>query len=146
MQTRKQQEHAASRKRICELDDDTPEKNANSYDEDVKTRKDVPIPGLNMGNKVSALRTKKKRNNSARASCEDRKQLSKKQKVTKVAGPRMDHESPPIFAFKTINTSFRKRKLLKQERQLEEEEQNKKRIEDLVVYFKNLDKVMLETA
>ncbi|KAK1948271.1 hypothetical protein P3T76_000561 [Phytophthora citrophthora] len=65
---------------------------------------------------------------------------SKKQKVNQSA------ESPPIFTFKTTKTSFRKRKQLKLERLQEDDERNKKRIEDLIVYFKNLDEQKLEMA
>jgi hypothetical protein len=84
---------------------------------------------------------KSKRNGAGRA----RKGLSKRQKVNNTT-PVVSQESPPIFAFKVAKTTFRKRKLLKRERQLEEEEENKKRIEDLVAYFKNLDEQKLETA
>ncbi|KAL3673584.1 hypothetical protein V7S43_001288 [Phytophthora oleae] len=68
---------------------------------------------------------------------------NKRQKVNQSAE---NPESPPIFTFKTAKTSFRKRKQLKLEKLQEEDEKNKKRIEDLIAYFKNLDEQKLELA
>ncbi|CAI5745304.1 unnamed protein product [Peronospora destructor] len=128
MKTRNQG-RVAPMKTTCELDD-TFDEDTNSYDGDKE-------------NEVNALKTRKKRKDGSRTSREGKKKgLSKRHKVGTVIG----QESPPIFTFRTKKTSFRKRKTLKLERQAEEEEKNKKRIEDLVAYFKNLDAQKLETA
>ena len=69
-----------------------------------------------------------------------------RQQVGNSVGEAASQESPPNFVFKAKKTLFRKRKMLKLERQLQEEERNKKRIEDLVAYFQHLDEQKLETA
>ncbi|RAW41914.1 hypothetical protein PC110_g1916 [Phytophthora cactorum] len=99
-------------------------------------------------NEVNAVKPgrKSKRKDGARAGHGGKKGLSKRQKAYKSAGNTASQESPPIFVFKTSKTSFRKRKQLKLEKQLDEDDKNKKRIEDLVAYFKNLDNQKLETA
>ena len=87
------------------------------------------------------------RDRVARAPRRGSKGLSVRQQVGNSAGSgAASQESPPRFAFKTKKTLFRMRKMLKRERQLEEEERNKKRIEDLVAYFQHLDEQKLETA
>ncbi|KAG7393599.1 hypothetical protein PHYPSEUDO_007436 [Phytophthora pseudosyringae] len=134
MQTRRQTPKAGPLKETCQLDD-TPDEDSCSYDGDKENEVNAIKPGR-----------KSKRNDGARAGRGARKGLAKRQKVDKSAGNAASQESPPIFAFKTAKTSFRKRKQLKLEKQLEEDEKNKKRIEDLVAYFKNLDEQMLETA
>ena len=95
---------------------------------------------------MNALKTRRKRKDSAKASRGGRKGLSKRQEVGNSTGDAVGQESPPIFTFNTNKTSFRKRKRLKMERQVEDEEKNKKRIEDMVAYFKKLDAQKLETA
>ncbi|CAI5725816.1 hypothetical protein KXD40_002037 [Peronospora effusa] len=132
MQTRNEG-RIAPMKKTCQLND-TFEEETSSYDGDKE-------------NEVNALKTRRKRKDGARASREGKKKgLSKRQKVGNSAGNALGQESPPIFTFRTKKTSFRKRKTLKLERQVEEEEKNKKRIEDLVAYFKKLDAQKLETA
>ncbi|EEY65812.1 uncharacterized protein PITG_03338 [Phytophthora infestans T30-4] len=132
MQTRRQRSEAPMGK-ICQLND-TPDEDARSYDEDKENEVNAVKPGR-----------KSKRKDGARAGL-GKKVLSKRQKVDKSTGNTTSQESPPIFVFKTSKTSFRKRKQLKLERQQNEDENNKKRIEDLVAYFKNLDNLKLETA
>lgn len=85
-------------------------------------------------------RKSKRKGGASRAS---KKGLSKRQKNDNSTA---SQESPPSFAFKAAKTSFRKRKLLKHERQLQNEEENKRRIDEMIAYFKNLDEQKLETA
>ncbi|KAG3121044.1 hypothetical protein PI124_g28 [Phytophthora idaei] len=133
MQTHRQGAKAPMKK-TCQLDD-TPDEDARSYDGDKENEVNAVKPGR-----------KSKRKDGARAGHGGKKGLSKRQKVYKSAGNTASQESPPIFVFKTSKTSFRKRKQLKLEKQLDEDDKNKKRIEDLVAYFKNLDNQKLETA
>ncbi|ETI37677.1 hypothetical protein, variant 1 [Phytophthora nicotianae CJ01A1] len=134
MQTRRQGAKAkAPMKKTCELDD-TPDEDARSYDGDKENEVNAVKPGR-----------KSKREDGTRAG-NGKKRLSKRQKVDKSAGNAVSQESPPIFIFNTSKTSFRKRRQLKLERQHDDDEKNKKRIEDLVTYFKNLDKQKLETV
>ena len=97
---------------------------------------------------MNALPTRRKRTDGAKPSREGKKKgLSKRQKVSGTStGDAIGYESPPMFTFRTKATSFRKRKTLKRERQVEEEAKNQKRMEDLVAYFKKLDAQKLETA
>ncbi|RLN95625.1 hypothetical protein BBJ28_00006850 [Nothophytophthora sp. Chile5] len=55
-------------------------------------------------------------------------------------------ETSPPFTFSTRNSSFRKRKQLKHKRKQEDDGKDKKRIEDLIAYFKSLDEQKLETS
>ncbi|KAH7479075.1 hypothetical protein PRIC1_009369 [Phytophthora ramorum] len=127
MQTRRQSLKAPMKK-TYELDD-SPEEDSCSYD-DKENAVNAAIPGRN---------SKRKGDLESRSG---RGGLLKRQKTENTA----NQESPPIFAFKTAKTSFRKRKALKLQKQLEDEEKNKKRIDDLVAYFKNLDEQKLERA
>ncbi|POM62770.1 hypothetical protein PHPALM_28020 [Phytophthora palmivora] len=130
MKTRRQGSKAPL-KETCQLDD-TP-------DEDTLTS------CWSQENEVNAVKPGRKstRRNDARPG---KKGLAKRKKAGNSARITASQESPPIFTFKTTTSSFRKRKKLKLEKQLEEEEKNKKRIQDLVAYFKNLDEQKLETA
>ncbi|KAE9037935.1 hypothetical protein PR003_g6198 [Phytophthora rubi] len=123
------QTHKAPLKKTYELDD-TPEEDNCSYDGDKENADNAAKPGTKS----------KRKGGTSRAS---KKGLSKRQKSdANAANP----DSPPIFAFKTAKTSFRKRKVLKHERQLQNEEENKKRIDEMIAYFKTLDEQKLETA
>ncbi|KAG1703068.1 hypothetical protein DVH05_007981 [Phytophthora capsici] len=117
-------------KATCQLND-SPEEESYSRDGDKE----------NEANEAQQGR-KSKRKGGARAG-RGKGLSNKKQKVNQSV---TNSESPPIFTFKTTKTSFRQRKQLKLEKLQEEEEKNKKRIEDLITYFKNLDEQKLEMA
>ncbi|KAG6609471.1 uncharacterized protein IUM83_00472 [Phytophthora cinnamomi] len=129
MQTRGQTPKAPLKK-TYELED-TPEEDNCSYDGDKE----------NAVNGEKPERKGKRKGGASRG--RSTKGLSKRQKSDSNAA---SQESPPIFTFKTAKTSFRKRKLLQHERQLQNEEEDKKRIDELIAYFKNLDEQKLETA
>ncbi|KAG6977583.1 hypothetical protein JG688_00000204 [Phytophthora aleatoria] len=154
MQTRRQGAKAPMKK-TCQLDD-TPDEDGQwiylpSSSLHLICLQLALMTGISFNaqeNEVNAVKPgrKSKRKDGARAGHGGKKGLSKRQKVYKSAGNTASQESPPIFVFKTSKTSFRKRKQLKLEKQLDEDDKNKKRIEDLVAYFKNLDNQKLETA
>uniref|UniRef100_A0AAV1T3Z5 Uncharacterized protein n=1 Tax=Peronospora matthiolae TaxID=2874970 RepID=A0AAV1T3Z5_9STRA len=126
-------ERTAPWKKTCQLAD-TPDRDSSS-DNDKE----------NAENAVKADH-KDTRARVAPAARRRRKGLSVRQQVGNSVGEAASQESPPKFVFKAKKTLFRKRKMLKLERQLQEEERNKKRIEDLVAYFQHLDEQKLETA
>ncbi|KAG7401637.1 hypothetical protein PHYBOEH_000169 [Phytophthora boehmeriae] len=120
-------------KQTCQLSD-TPDEDGTSANSD----KENTINAVSKTSKAGQ-KTKPKA---------DKKRPAKRQRVGSSSTPldAKSQETPPTFTFKAANTAFRKRKQRKHQRQQEEDEKNKKRIKDLVAYFKNLDEQKLETA